>query len=63
MLTLLTKSNHIKIFKKNKIWNPSPGQRLAAVDVQTSQSVFGSGLTLVLHGELQKTHGGGGITH
>lgn len=51
MLTLLTKSNHIKIFKNNKIWNPSPVQRLAIVDPHPPVG-FGCGLTLVLHGKL-----------
>lgn len=48
---MLTKSNHIKIFKKNKIWNPSPVQQLAIVDPHPPVG-FGSGLTLVLHGKL-----------
>lgn len=57
MLTLLTKSNHIKIFKNNKIWNPSPVQRLAIVDPHPPVG-FGCGLTLVLHGKLQKIREG-----
>lgn len=50
MLTLLTNINHIKAFKNNKIWNPSSIQRLVIAD--PSPGGYGSGLTLVLHGEL-----------
>lgn len=51
MLTLLTNINHIKTFKKNKIWNPSSVQRLAIAD-PLSPGGYRSGLTLVLHGKL-----------
>jgi len=53
MLPLLTDIIHIKNLKKNKIWNPSPVQRLAFdPPPQLSPVGFGSGLTLVLHGKL-----------
>lgn len=50
-LTLLTNTNHIKIFKKKKIWNTSPVQQLAICRTPSPVG-FGSGLTFVLHGEL-----------
>lgn len=41
MLTLLTNINDIKFFlKKNKIWNPSPVQRLVIVGTPPAQLVL-----------------------